>query len=154
MLDMTVIGTAALFPRADRALAAVAATCAGSTILFDCGEGTQSAALRAGLNLARIDLIALTHYHGDHIYGLPGLLQTLGNCMSRTEPLYITGPENIAADLSLILRLTGALPYELRLIEIPPEGLSMRSLFRNWPEEATLKRLKQNKKNNGLKLSV
>ena len=91
MLTITLLGTAATMPLPDRALTAAVAECGGHSLLFDCGEGTQTAARRAGVNLMKLDAICLTHYHGDHIFGLPGLLQTLG-CQGRTRPLTIFGP--------------------------------------------------------------
>ena len=78
MLTITLLGTAATMPLPDRALSAAYTECRGHGLLLDCGEGTQAAARRAGVNLMRADAICLTHYHGDHIFGLPGLLQTLG----------------------------------------------------------------------------
>ena len=72
MLTITLLGTAATMPLPDRALTAAAAECVGHSLLFDCGEGTQAAARRAGVNLMKLDAICLTHYHGDHIFGLPG----------------------------------------------------------------------------------
>ena len=77
MLTITLLGTAATMPLPDRALTAAVAECGGHSLLFDCGEGTQTAARRAGVNLMKMDAVCLTHYHGDHIFGLPGLLQTL-----------------------------------------------------------------------------
>ena len=84
MLTITLLGTAATMPLPDRALTAALAECGGHALLFDCGEGTQAAARRAGVNLMKLDAICLTHYHGDHIFGLPGLLQTL--CLSALPP--------------------------------------------------------------------
>ncbi|MBR0184488.1 MAG: MBL fold metallo-hydrolase, partial [Synergistaceae bacterium] len=66
MVDVTLIGTAALAPIPERALSSALLTCAGHSILFDCGEGTQSAARKAGVSLMKTDIIAVTHYHGDH----------------------------------------------------------------------------------------
>ena len=94
MIDVTLIGTAALAPTPQRALAAACAVCQGRGVLFDCGEGTQTAARKAGVSLMKVDVIALTHYHGDHIFGLPGLMQTL-HSLGRAEPLYITGPQGL-----------------------------------------------------------
>ena len=74
MLTITLLGTAATMPLPDRALTAAVAECGGHSLLFDCGEGTQTAARRAGVNLMKMDAVCLTHYHGDHISGLPGLL--------------------------------------------------------------------------------
>ena len=72
MLTITLLGTAATMPLPDRALTAAVAECGGHSLLFDCGEGTQTAARRAGVNLMKLDAICLTHYHGDNIFGLPG----------------------------------------------------------------------------------
>ena len=74
MLTITLLGTAATMPLPDRALSTAFAACGGHGLLFDCGEGTQAAARRAGVNLMRADAVCLTHYHGDHIFGLPGPL--------------------------------------------------------------------------------
>ena len=92
MLDITLLGTGGTQPLPERALAAACITVGGSNLLLDCGEGTQTAARRAGVNLMRADAICLTHYHGDHIFGLPGLLQTLG-AQGRTRSLVLLGPE-------------------------------------------------------------
>lgn len=138
MIDVTLLGTAALLPLPERALTAAALTCGGHTILFDCGEGTQSAARKVHVNLMKTDLIALTHYHGDHIFGLPGLLQTMF-CMGRTEPLWITGPVGIREELEPILKLTGWTSYEIHLVELPEEGLQLNRMIPGWPEGAWLR---------------
>ena len=78
MLTITLLGTAATMPLPDRALSTAFAACGGHGLLFDCGEGTQTAARRAGVNLMKLDAICLTHYHGDHILGLPGALPNAG----------------------------------------------------------------------------
>ncbi|MBR4538393.1 MAG: ribonuclease Z [Clostridia bacterium] len=137
MIDITLLGTSALVPLPDRALTAVALTCGGRSILFDCGEGTQTAARKAGASMMKADLIALTHYHGDHIFGLPGLLQTMC-CLGRTDPLYITGPEGLKEELSPILKLAGWMSYEIVLIPFPEEGLRLETLAKGWPTEAKL----------------
>lgn len=138
MISITLIGTAALVPIPERALTAAFLTCGGHSILFDCGEGTQSAAIKAGVSLMKTDLIALTHYHGDHILGLPGLLKTMWR-MGRTEPLYITGPEGLwQKAMEPILRLTGRTAYPIELIELPAEGLQLRRLIRGWASAARL----------------
>ncbi len=66
----------------------------GSSLLIDCGEGTQVAIKEKGLTFKPIDVICFTHYHGDHIGGLPGLLLTMGNA-DRTEPLTMIGPRGL-----------------------------------------------------------
>ena len=137
MIDVTLLGTSALLPLPDRALTAAVLRCGGKSILFDCGEGTQTAARRAGVSLMKTDLIALTHYHGDHIFGLPGLLQTMG-VMGRTEPLTVTGPKGLHDAMGPILLLSGALPFSVRLLDWPQSGAALSSLFSGWPPLAYL----------------
>lgn len=121
-------------PLPDRALSSGVLRCCGRTILFDCGEGTQTAARKAPVSLMKTDLIALTHYHGDHIFGLPGLLQSM-NCLGRTDTLYITGPDGLEEELAPVLKLAGDLQYEVRLIS---ENVLMPELNIAWPKGAEL----------------
>ena len=137
MIDITLLGTAALFPLPKRALTAAYLFCGGHGILFDCGEGTQTAARRAGVSLMKADIIALTHYHGDHVFGLPGLFQTFSN-LERTEPLYVIGPAGLQKAMEPILKLAWQTSYEIKLIEIPPEGLKLCELVKGWAYEAKL----------------
>lgn len=138
MIDITLIGTSSLVPLPHRALTAALLTCAGHSILMDCGEGTQSAARAAGVSLMKTNLIALTHYHGDHIFGIPGLLQTM-HVMGRVERLTITGPTGLAEAMAPILELVGSTAYPVELHEIPPEGLCLSDLASGWPHEARLR---------------
>jgi len=137
MLDVTLLGTAALMPIPDRALTAATLTSAGRTILFDCGEGTQTAARRAGVSLMKADVIALTHYHGDHVFGLPGLMQTM-EVLGRATPLTIIGPAGLRTALRPLLELVGHTGYPVRLVELPDGGVPMRELAGGWPEAARL----------------
>ena len=137
LIDIVLLGTSALIPLPDRALTAAVLYCRGHSILFDCGEWTQAAARKAGASLMQVDMVALTHYHGDHIFGMPGLMQTLCS-MGRTEPLYITGPEGMEEELAPILKLVGWTSYEIRMIEVPKEGLKLAELDPGWPQEAML----------------
>lgn len=138
MLTVTLLGCAATLPQPDRALSSAVFTVNGRHILLDCGEGTQLALHRCHVNPAKIDLVALTHYHGDHILGLPGLLQTLGT-MNRTRSLTITGPEEGHAPiLQAILTLADELPYPVEFLPMPAEGLALHQLDPKWPLEATL----------------
>lgn len=138
MLTVTLIGTAATMPLPDRATASAALCCNGRWLLIDCGEGTQTAARRAKVSLMKVDAICLTHYHGDHIFGLPGLLQTMGT-MNRTEPLTLMGPDGIETELAPIMALAGdELPYEVRLTTLDAKGVSMKTIHPAWPAEARL----------------
>lgn len=137
MLTITLLGTAATMPLPDRALSTAFAACGGHGLLFDCGEGTQAAARRAGVNLMRADTVCLTHYHGDHIFGLPGLLQTLG-AQGRTRPLLLVGPKGLAGIWSAVRALTGPLPYAVRLQEADGP-LALDALSEGWPAGAVLR---------------
>lgn len=141
MIEITLLGTAALFPIPARALTSVFLSCAGHSILFDCGEGTQTAARRASVSLMKTDIIALTHYHGDHILGLPGIFQTL-TIMDRTETLYVTGPPGLQDFLEPILKLTGKTSYEIKSLEIKSGSLKLAELVKGWEFEARLSTFK------------
>ena len=137
MLTITLLGTAATMPLPDRALTAALAECGGHALLFDCGEGTQAAARRAGVNLMKLDAICLTHYHGDHIFGLPGLLQTLG-CQGRERPLTLYGPEGLGEVWPALRTLAGPLPYPVRAVQLDTDPIDLTTLSSGWPAGAQL----------------
>jgi ribonuclease Z len=89
----------------------------GAAVLIDCGEGTQIAVKKAGLKPARIELLLITHFHADHVSGLPGLLLTLANS-ARTEPLTIAGPPGLRRIVSALTVIAPRLPYPLEIIEL------------------------------------
>lgn len=138
MLIVTMLGTAATLPRPDRALSSAVFSLDGRHILLDCGEGTQLALHRQRISPMKIDLVALTHYHGDHILGLPGLLQTM-DTIGRTAPLYITGPdEGHEAILSAVLTLADELSFPVEFIPLQSKGLPLNDLNAAWPRAAVL----------------
>lgn len=138
MLTATLLGTAATRPLPSRALSSAVFSVYGRHLLLDCGEGTQLALHQHRISPMKITLIALTHYHGDHILGLPGLLQTL-DTMNRTDPLYITGPaEDHEIILSALMTLAGELAYPVRFLPVPLQGLSLHELDSQWPAAAVL----------------
>ena len=98
----------------------------GSSLLIDCGEGTQVAIKEKGWSFKPIDVICFTHYHGDHISGLPGLLLTMGNA-DRTEPLTLIGPKGLEKVVNALRVIAPELPFELKFIEItqPEETFEM-----------------------------
>ena len=104
-------------------------------------DGTMLYTKMAGVNPLKADMIALTHYHGDHIFGMPGLMQTMC-AMGRTETLYITGPEGLEAEIAPILKLVGWTSYEIKLVTLPPEGLALSALIKSWPAQARLSAFK------------
>lgn len=118
MLDITLLGTGGTQPLPERALAAACITVGGSNLLLDCGEGTQTAARRSGVSIFRMDAILLTHYHGDHIFGLPGIWQTMA-AQGRTAPLVMAGPPGLTDVVRTFYAVAGPLPFELRLKELP-----------------------------------
>lgn len=110
MLTVTLLGTGGTQPLPERALAALAVSVGGGTVLLDCGEGTQTALRRWGVSAYRLHTVLLTHYHGDHILGLPGLLQTLSS-LGRTAPLMVVGPAGLEAVAAPMAALAGPLPF-------------------------------------------
>lgn len=89
----------------------------GSSLLIDCGEGTQIAIKEAGLSFHPIDILCVTHFHADHISGLPGLLLTMGNA-ERTEPLTIIGPKGLTRVVTALRMIAPELPFEINCIEL------------------------------------
>lgn len=89
----------------------------GSSLLIDCGEGTQIAIKEKGWSFKPIDVICFTHYHGDHISGLPGLLLTMGNA-DRTEPLTLVGPRGLERVVNALRVIAPELPFPIRYVEI------------------------------------
>jgi ribonuclease Z len=99
----------------------------GHGFLVDCGEGTQVAIRSAGLGFKQIDVICLTHFHADHIAGLPGLLLTIGNS-GRTEPLTILGPRHVREVVDSLLVIAPQLPFPVICRELPKQGGEVFSL--------------------------
>lgn len=113
------LGTASAIPTPNRHLPATLLSRNGRFLLFDCGEGTQHTLLRNGFKLSRLDAVFITHLHGDHVYGLPGLLSTLA-FMQREEPLTVVGPKGVRklAEASLRASNDSDTPYPLRFVEV------------------------------------
>ncbi len=101
----------------------------GHSVLIDCGEGTQIALREKGWSPKPIDLICLTHFHADHVSGLPGLLLTMGNA-ERTEPLTIVGPKGLPRLMNAIRVIAPELPFEIRCKELneTQEGFDFEGL--------------------------
>lgn len=107
--DVIPLGTASAVPTRDRHLSALTVQRKGRLLLFDCGEGTQYRLLDADLNRSRVDAIFITHLHGDHCYGLPGLLSTLA-VQQRTDPVTLVVPDGGRA---MLCAMPGDAPDDL-----------------------------------------
>ena len=94
MLDVCLLGTGGMMPLPKRYLTSLMVRYNGSSLLIDCGEGTQVSIREKGWSVNPIDTICFTHYHGDHISGLPGLLLSMGNA-ERVKPLTLIGPKGL-----------------------------------------------------------
>ena len=117
MLDVCLVGTGGMMPLPRRWLTALMTRYNGSSLLIDCGEGTQVAIKEKGWSFKPIDVICFTHYHGDHISGLPGLLLTMGNA-DRKEPLTLIGPKGLERVVSSLRVIAPELPFEIHYREI------------------------------------
>lgn len=117
MLDVCLLGSGGMMPLPYRWLTALMTRFNGSHLLIDCGEGTQVAIKEKGWSFKPIDVICFTHYHGDHISGLPGLLLTMGNA-ERSEPLTLIGPKGLERVVNSLRVIAPELPFELKFIEI------------------------------------
>lgn len=117
MLDVCLLGCGGMMPLPYRWLTALMMRYNGSSVLIDCGEGTQIAIREKGWSFKPIDVICFTHYHGDHISGLPGLLLTMGNA-ERHEPLTLIGPKGLERVVNALRVIAPELPFEIKFMEI------------------------------------
>lgn len=117
MLELCLIGCGGMMPLPYRRLTALMARYNGSSILIDCGEGTQIGIKQRGWSFKPIDVICFTHYHADHISGLPGLLLTLGNA-DRTEPLLLIGPRGLERVVNSLRVIAPDLPFAIHFHEL------------------------------------
>ena len=117
MLDVCLLGTGGMMPLPYRWLTSLMMRYNGQSILIDCGEGSQVAMKEAGWSPKPIDIMCFTHYHADHISGLPGMLLTMGNA-ERTEPLLMIGPKGLTRVVNALRVIAPELPFEIRFMEI------------------------------------
>ena len=129
MFEVVPLGVGSALPTQTRHLSATLVRREGRSVLFDCGEGTQLQLVRGGLTRGSLDAICITHLHGDHLYGLPGLVTTLA-MLERETPLTIVGPAGIRAMMDAIPGITsdGALP--IRYVELA-SGFEHQVVYEN-----------------------
>ena len=123
MIDVCLLGTGGMMPLPNRYLTSLLVRYNGKCVLIDCGEATQIAMKRRGHSAKPIDVICFTHYHADHISGLPGMLLTMGNA-ERTEPLLMVGPKGLEKVVNSLRVIAPELPFEIRFKELEEDEVS------------------------------
>lgn len=126
MLEVCLLGTGGMMPLPNRWLTALMTRLNGSGLLIDCGEGTQVAIREKGWSFHGIDVICFTHYHGDHISGLPGLLLSMGNA-ERTAPVKLIGPKGLERVVGALRCIAPELPFPLEFHEITEREENIRT---------------------------
>lgn len=120
MLDIALLGTGGMMPLPKRFLTSLMLRFNGAALMIDCGEGTQIALRKLGWSCKPVNTILFTHFHADHIAGLPGMLLSMANA-DRTEPLTLIGPHGMGNFLKTARVFAPELPYETRAVEITDE---------------------------------
>ncbi|MBQ8290210.1 MAG: ribonuclease Z [Clostridia bacterium] len=123
MIDVCLLGAGGVMPLPNRALTSLFLRYSGSAMLLDCGEGTQTALRRERVKYSSIDVILITHLHGDHICGLTGLLLTFG-LEGRVRPLKIYGPAGLRRAVDAARVIAPELPFEIIITEIKEDSLT------------------------------
>jgi ribonuclease Z len=128
-LDLVFLGTAGSMPTAQRAPAALLVRRGGDRLLFDCAEGTQRQLLRSAVGLPDLEEVFVTHFHADHVLGLPGMFKTFA-LRGRELPLTVYGPLGLRDLLGSLKRVVGRLTYEVELTELEPGDVLERDGYR------------------------
>jgi ribonuclease Z len=120
LLELLFLGTAATLPSTKRNVSSCAVLLDEGIFLFDCGEGTQRQMMLAGISYMKVNWIALSHFHGDHVLGIPGIVQSM-QLSGRERDLYIVGPEGLSVFL-MSLREMRMLTNTFRIIPVELSG--------------------------------
>jgi ribonuclease Z len=127
-LDVLFVGTAGSAPSARRGLPATLVRRGGDRLLFDCGEGTQRQLVRS-IGLVELEEVFLTHFHADHVLGLPGMLKTFA-LRQRERPLTVYGPRGLRALFRTLSPIIGRVPFDVGLVELAPNDELDRDGYR------------------------
>lgn len=132
-MKLIFLGTSGSMPTRDRGLPSIALRRRGELLLFDCGEGTQRQMNHTQISPMKVDAVFITHYHGDHFLGLPGLVQTM-SLMDRERGLEIFGPPGTEERITTLLKIPQYhLKFEIKVRDLEPgdsigrEGYSIKT---------------------------
>lgn len=126
MLDLCLLGTGGMMPLPNRWITSLMTRFNGSSLLIDCGEGTQVALKKSGWSFKPVDIICITHFHADHVAGLPGFLLTMGNA-ERKEDVLIIGPKGIEKVVNSLRIIAPDLPFKVRFHEIEGDAETIKA---------------------------
>ncbi|HUI38472.1 MAG TPA: ribonuclease Z [Thermoplasmata archaeon] len=151
-MQLTFLGTAGSWPTKERSASAIALDTERELLLFDCGEGTQRQFFHSSQSFMRVRRVFLTHFHGDHFLGLPGLIQSM--CLNhRTEPLDIYGPPDAREIIDQVLKLgyfTLRFPVAVHPLSggatVELDGYTVRTATADHPVPSIAYRLDEGKK--------
>lgn len=131
MLEMTFLGTSCMVPTKERNVQSIFVSCNNEGILIDCGEGTQRQMNIAEIRRNRVTRILISHWHGDHVSGIIGLIQTLGNIEGYTE-LNIYGPTGTKEKMNHLLQTCYFdLRIKINIFELNPKKDKVEKFFEN-----------------------
>jgi len=127
-LDVLFLGTAGSSPSQRRGLPATLVRRGGDRLLFDCGEGTQRQLMRS-VGLVELEELFITHFHADHVLGLPGMLKTFA-LRQRERDLSVYGPPGLRRVYELLAPVIGRLTFPVELVELEPNDELDRDGYR------------------------